>query len=170
VRYKSGSEWKRGVVFIKEIVPKQMISFVANTIYKEKYATHPMRHQWLQTEKELMVSYEWKVQRQWNHLNAIAEKEPQTILTGSEEEFITEHYWGYTKVSPIITGEYEVNHPKWRVHPVKSYMIKCDTKALYGAAFEETLSQKPHSVFLAEGSQIKVMQGNKVLIRSFTGR
>src|SRR5450432_2463378 len=30
VRYKDNGEWKRGVVFIKEIVPKLAISYVAN--------------------------------------------------------------------------------------------------------------------------------------------
>ena len=43
VRYKEGHQWKRGVVFMKEIVPRRMITFVANTIYKEKYATHVMQ-------------------------------------------------------------------------------------------------------------------------------
>ena len=35
VRYNDNGEWKRGVVFIKEIVPKVMITFVANTLYNE---------------------------------------------------------------------------------------------------------------------------------------
>src|SRR5689334_18327494 len=38
VRYKDGETWKRGTVFIKEIVPRRAISLVANTIYREKYA------------------------------------------------------------------------------------------------------------------------------------
>src|ERR1044072_3812069 len=46
VRYKDGAEWKRGVVFIKELVPKRLITFVANSLYGEKYATLPMRHNW----------------------------------------------------------------------------------------------------------------------------
>ena len=32
VRHKDAGQWKRGTVFIKEIVPKPAISFVANTI------------------------------------------------------------------------------------------------------------------------------------------
>jgi hypothetical protein len=31
VKYLDGNEWKRGVVFIKEIVPKPILSFVART-------------------------------------------------------------------------------------------------------------------------------------------
>ncbi|HVF81782.1 MAG TPA: DUF2071 domain-containing protein, partial [Flavisolibacter sp.] len=44
VRYKQDGLWTRGVVFLKEIVPKRMISFIANTIYKEAYSTHAMKH------------------------------------------------------------------------------------------------------------------------------
>src|ERR1700741_4988936 len=35
VKYREGHSWKRGVVFIKELVPKRLITFVANTVYKE---------------------------------------------------------------------------------------------------------------------------------------
>jgi uncharacterized protein len=163
VRYKDNNEWKRGVVFMKEIVPKRMITFVANTIYKEKYATHKMMHSWTETSNALNVEYKWKVDNEWNYIKAVAENEPINIKENSEEEFITEHYWGYTYVSNVCTGVYEVQHPKWRVHTVKKYDIKCSTEKLYGKDFVEALSQKPHSVFLAEGSPIKVMGGSKIV-------
>jgi len=119
VRYKEAGIWKRGVVFVKEIVPKRMITFVANTVYKEKYATHPMRHEWTNTpDNMLSVSYEWKVRQEWNYLKAIADKEPLPILPGSEAEFITDHYWGYTQMAAQRTGEYQVTHPQWRIHTV----------------------------------------------------
>lgn len=162
VRYKKGGTWKRGVVFIKELVPRRMITFVANTIYKEKYATHPMKHLWVSREEELQVEYYWKVGSNWNHLKAVAEKNPSPLVLGSEEEFITEHYWGYTFVSNACTGEYGVSHPSWRVHPVRSYEIKCDVVTLYGRPFAEALGQTPRSVFLAEGSPIEVAKGTRI--------
>lgn len=165
VRYKEDNVWKRGVVFMKEIVPKRMISFIANNLYGEKYTTHLMNHSYNETQNELHVQYGWKVGNEWNRLNCIAEKEPQPITEGSAEEFITEHYWGYTHISNICTGVYEVAHPKWRIHKVKSYDIKCSTKELYGEAFVSTLNQQPKSVFLAEGSDIKVMKGSKIFNR-----
>jgi uncharacterized protein len=162
VRYKDNGTWKRGVVFMKEIVPKPMITFVANTVYKEKYATHKMKHEWKHQDQELHVDYYWKVASEWNYIKAIAEKEPKAIIEGSAEEFITEHYWGYTFVSGSCTGQYEVRHPKWRVHSANSYDIKCDTAVLYGPDFVEALSQSPASVFLAEGSAIEVMKGSRL--------
>ncbi|MBW8686508.1 YqjF family protein [Chitinophaga rhizophila] len=158
VRYKEDRVWKRGVVFVKEIVPKRMITFVANTIYKEKYATHPMRHQWSYSPDNMLeVSYDWKVKQNWNFLKATAEKEALPITAGSEAEFITDHYWGYTQMADKRTGEYQVAHPQWRTHRIIDYSYHCDTAILYGPAFVPMLQQQPVSVLLAEGSDISVM-------------
>ena len=162
VRYKENNSWKRGVVFMKEIVPRRMITFVANKLYGENYATHKMKHANFKNETELFVNYEWKVRNEWNHFSCVAEKNPESIIENSAEEFITEHYWGYTFIDDSCTGVYEVAHPKWRIHKVKSYDIVCNTKQLYGDAFFETLNRKPKSVFLAEGSDIKVLKGEKI--------
>lgn len=162
VRYKENNKWKRGVVFMKEIVPRHMISFIANTLYGENYATHTMQHSFTETQAELSVSYQWKVKNKWNYIRCIAEKIPEQINEGSAEEFITEHYWGYTFINQQCTGAYEVVHPKWRIHCVKNYDIVCSTKELYGEAFVETLSLRPRSVFLAEGSPVQVMKGEKI--------
>ena len=162
VRYKENNVWKRGVVFMKEIVPRRMISFIANTLYGENYATHAMKHEWAETDDELSVNYAWKVEGKWNYINCIAEKKPEQIIDGSAEEFITGHYWGYTFINEECTGMYEVQHPKWRIHAVKSYDIFCSTKILYGSVFEETLNKKPQSVFLAEGSDVRVMKSGRI--------
>jgi uncharacterized protein len=163
VRYKDGATWKRGVVFMKEIVPRRAITFVANTIYNEKYATHPMKHRWEQADGALHVLYEWKVGSEWNYIKAVAAAQPISIASGSAEEFITEHYWGYTWVSDSCTGVYQVAHPRWNIHDVKSYNIKCDAERLYGKEFAGVLDQSPKSVFLADGSAIQVYKGTKLI-------
>lgn len=164
VRYKDASGWKRGVVFMKEIVPRRMISLIANKLYGENYATHPMSHQWEKKNGVFHVAYNWKVNGDWNFLRAEASPEPVAIQEGSEAEFITEHYWGYTFINPACTGVYEVQHPKWKVHPVQAYDIHCSAASLYGPAFAEPLSHPPRSVFLAEGSRITVMGGSKIVM------
>jgi len=163
IRYKEKNIWKRGVVFMKEIVPRRMITFIANTLYGENYATHKTKHEWLENENELIINYAWKVGKDWNHINCVAEKTPGKIVEGSAEEFITEHYWGYTFINNTNTGVYEVAHPKWQIHKIKNYDIVCNTKQLYGEAFEQTLNQQPRSVFLANGSSVKVMKGAKII-------
>ena len=162
VRYKEKDVWKRGVVFIKEVVPRRIITFVANTVYKEKYATHPMKHYWNIQDNTLQVEYYWKVQQEWNYIKALADKEPAVLVPGSEEEFITEHYWGYTFVNNSCTGAYKVAHPSWRVHRVNSYDIKCNIVQLYGKEFVPAFENTPLSVFLAEGSPIQVEKGTRL--------
>ncbi len=162
VRYKDTGGWKRGVVFIKEIVPKRMISIIANTLYGEAYRTHQMRHFFSEMNDEINVSYEWKVGKEWNYVKVVANKIPEPLAAGSEEEFITEHYWGYTFISDRCSGTYEVAHPSWNIHEVKEYSINCNAETLYGSAFAESLNQKPKSVFLAAGSSVSVMKGAKI--------
>lgn len=156
VRYKEKDGWKRGVVFMKEIVPKRMISFVANTLYGENYVTLPMRHQWELKEDGFHAGYEWRRSGRWNHLSVVAEAESTPAAEGSPEEFITEHYWGYTRINQGCTGVYEVRHPRWNIHRVLSHSISCDAGQLYGPEFEVVLEQAPASVFLADGSDISV--------------
>lgn len=158
VRYRSGDEWKRGVVFIKEIVPRRAIAFLANTLYGENYEALPMEHQIIKSESKIEVSYRWK-KMQWHSLSISAESTPVVFGRGSEEEFITEHYWGYTALSSSQTSEYEVVHPVWSVYPVRNVSVAVDFGLVYGNTFSFLNVQKPDSVFLAEGSDIAVKTG-----------
>ena len=162
VRYKHENEWRRGVVFVKEIVPKPMISFVANTLYGEHYYTMPMKHKISSSLDQLQVEYFWKFRNEWNHLKVWANPEEKPILPDSEEEFISEHYWGYTKLSEAKTSQYQVEHPRWNYYQVENYDIKCNASQLYGPPFGECLSQKPLSVFLAKGSEVSVRKAGKI--------
>lgn len=156
VKRHEGSELRRGVVFIKEIVPKPAITWVANTLYKEHYATNKMRHNWEHKPNSLAVSYGWKAKGSWQSLLLEAEPNAVEIEPRSEAEFITEHYWGYTQVSPTVTFAYEVRHPRWQVYPVLNCAVKVDFEACYGKAFAFLNQTKPASTMLAEGSKITV--------------
>lgn len=155
VRYRDITEWKRGVVFIKEIVPKPALSFVANSIYKENYETLPMKHSWILENGTLKVAYSWK-KFGWNKIEAIANSKSMEIVDGSEAEFITEHYWGYTKLSDTRTSEYGVEHPKWDIYEVQEFNLDINFGKVYGDNFSFLQDSIPVSVFLAEGSEIKV--------------
>lgn len=150
---------KRGTSFIKEIVPKVAITFVANTLYKEKYETMPMSHVWKETLDTLQISYKWG---NGNYISCIAKNELQQLNPNSLEEFITEHYWGYTKISDTQTSEYGVEHPRWQTYAIKDYNLNIDFESVYGRAFAHLKNQTPHSVLLAEGSEIIVRKGQKL--------
>lgn len=159
--------WRRGVVFIKEFVPKMMVSFVANNIYGEHYETVDMDHSWIEKQDTLEIEYslsafDYAQSDKRFLMRAVAEKNPTEIPLACEAEFITEHYWGYTKKGKHETSEYEVWHPRWKTYPVKEFSCNFDFGLLYGKEFEFLNELKPFSVMLAEGSEIKVMQGNSI--------
>lgn len=162
VRCKGEHGWRRGVVFIKEIVPRPALTFVANTVYKENYETLPMAHTWSLNEDRLEVEYRWK-KKEWNSFRLTASPEPMLIEKESEHEFITEHYWGYTRISESQTSQYEVTHPRWMTYRVTDYAIDVDFSLVYGDPFAFLSRQEPRSVLLAEGSEIAVKAGSKLL-------
>jgi uncharacterized protein YqjF (DUF2071 family) len=150
-------DWRRGVVFIKEIVPRPALTLVANALYKENYQTMPMDHRWEVNDRTL-VEYRWKKHR-WHSLQVEASTTSHEIAPGSDEEFITEHFWGYTRVGEGKTAEYRVEHPRWQVYPVHQFNVDVDFGNVYGPEFEFLSRQKPVSVFLAEGSPVEVKTG-----------
>jgi uncharacterized protein YqjF (DUF2071 family) len=159
VRRRAGEGWRRGVVFIKEIVPKPAIAFVARLIYNENYVAMPMRHFIEQDQTGLSVEYGWRFDQRWHHLKVKTEGAPQPLAPASEEAFITEHYWGYARQKDGGGAEYRVEHPRWRVWQVRECEFICDVAALYGPAFVTALQAKPSSAFLAEGSAVIVRRG-----------
>ena len=160
-RFENG-EWKRGVVFIKEIVPKRAITFIANTLYQEHYETQKMRHEIIESKNTNTFIYQWKNDEQWNTIQLETEKIATEITIDSEAEFITEHYFGYTKINPETTFEYEVQHPRWEQFEVLNYNVDIDFRKTYGHDFEFLQTKNPISVFLAKGSEIKVKNKRKL--------
>lgn len=162
VKHKHEGKWKRGVVFIKEIVPRHAITFVANTFYKEHYATLPMRHLWEIKNNNQTIEYAWKLNKKWHSFSVESEINKSIIEPESEAAFITEHYWGYTKINNKTTFEYEVTHPTWDQYKINNYKIDVDFGSIYGDEFKELNNLKPRSVMLAEGSAITVENKRKV--------
>jgi uncharacterized protein YqjF (DUF2071 family) len=158
VRHKAADGWRRGVVFIKEIVPRRAIAWLARALYNENYVSLPMRHDIDATQ----VRYLWRFAGVWSHLAVRRSGEPHHVPAGSEEEFITEHYWGYAAQRDGSTVEYRVEHPPWRIWQVSESQASVSIADLYGPAFVETLSRKPTSAFLAEGSPIVVYASQRL--------
>jgi hypothetical protein len=90
-----------------------------------------------------------------------ASGEPQNILAGSHAEFITEHYWGYTKIRAGCS-EYRVEHPRWKIWNADHFEFRADVASLYGEQFVEPLNQPPRSAFIADGSPIEILLREKL--------
>ncbi len=156
VKRTEGNTLKRGVVFINETVPYKAVAWLANKLYKEHYIAIPTRNTTETDAKVKKIRYEWKTNQRWNHLEVKTSTEKQHMLPGSIEEFIFEHYYGYTKINEHQSQEYEVKHPRWQVNPVHYFSIDCDFESMYGKDFSFLNQQQPDSVIMAEGSAVQV--------------
>ncbi|MBE9584416.1 DUF2071 domain-containing protein [Mucilaginibacter sp. JRF] len=169
VRHFDGTEWKRGTVFISEIVPKAMIPLIANTLYKEHYRCLPMRHAINKVDAQhTQYLYEWRLNGYWNKLGATVNNNFVPMTPGSAEEFILELYWGYNRRTDADSMEYQVEHVSWSTGEVTDFVFDVNIKELYGDAFVPYLTVKPYSVFFAEGSEINVRAAKRVLINRVT--
>lgn len=163
VRRRDGNEWRRGVAFVKEIVPRFAIAAVARVLYHEKYVSLPMRHQIVGSSPvPASAEYSWKFRGRWNRLQVKTSGEWRPLAAGSEAEFIAEHYWGYSAQPDGGCVEYRVEHPPWNACAVSEAIVDCDVAALYGPDFESALQAAPVSAFLAEGSAVTVHSGNSI--------
>ncbi len=170
VRYDHEGERRRGVVFVREFVPRWATAFVARHAYEESYTSTPMRHTLVLPDSETgshgSLSYRWRYPTGWNSISADFAGAPVEAEPGSYEEFITEHYWGYCAKRSGVTLEYYVEHPRWRIWEARDPRLHCDVRAVYGPGFEEALSQAPASAFVADGSEVSVYTGVAIAAKS----
>src|SRR5205823_6877818 len=124
--------------------------------YGEQYVALPMRHAIVDDGGRVSTEYSWRRGKKWESLKVTATGEPQSIPAGSHAEFITEHYWGYTRVRAGCS-EYRVEHPRWKTWNAETFELSADIATLYGAQFVEPLSVAPRSAFIADGSPIQVL-------------
>ncbi len=165
VRRRDPDGWRRGVVFIREVVPRRMIALVARLGYNEPYVALPMRHLVQMEPAESggngLARYQWKQDR-WYTLEVTTAGVARPLESGSEAEFISEHHWGYTRQRDGGTLEYQVNHPRWRVWAAESSRLDCDVERMYGREFVPALEAAPASAFVADGSEVAVFAGQRI--------
>src|SRR5688572_27756095 len=159
VRRTLGDEVRRGVCFIRELVPRVAIAITARLAYNEPYVAVPMRHRiepGREAPQPTRVEYGWRMKRHWNAIDATPAGEAVMAAADSHESFITEHYWGYTRQRDGGTVEYHVEHPTWRVRRIPAPVMTGNPALTYGSAFGEVLRRPADSAFLADGSPVVV--------------
>jgi len=151
-------EARRGVVFVRELVPRGAIALVARLMYNEPYRALPMRHALMHDRQRGGVEreYAWRASQEWTRLIARTVGSSRVLERDTEEEFITEHYWGYTRQRDGGTVECRVTHPRWNVWTAAEARLDGDLSAVYGDAFASVLAGPPRSAFVADGSPVTV--------------
>ncbi|HEY8563293.1 MAG TPA: DUF2071 domain-containing protein [Pyrinomonadaceae bacterium] len=158
VKRETAGEIRRGVCFVKEIVPRYAIATVARVLYGEPYECWKMSH----TKTEREVGYGWRKGGRMNEIKVEIDRDLGVPAENSHGEFIIEHYWGYTKRGDARCDEYKVEHPKWELFSVVNEVINVDFGTTYGEKFAFLRDQKPYSILLAKGSEIAVYKGEKI--------
>lgn len=156
VKSTRGLAAKRGVVFIKEIVPKYAITLLANTVFGQNYMTLKMKSFHQDMGDHMETAYEWKHLDKWNKLTAKAGKRSTPIRQNRFNEFIADHYYGFRKNGETKTYQYEVEHELWETFNVIDYSVNCDFGSLFGNEFSILNKEKPKSVFMLKGSEIRI--------------
>jgi uncharacterized protein len=171
---------RRAVCFVKEVVPSRLVAWTARVVYDEPYERHATRSARRfndPSNPSLGGSFEygWTSPLGEHRVSATTRGDLRALTSGSLEEFILEHYWGYTHRRDGTTSEYEVRHPPWRYWDVASFEMDPQIGAFYGSPFVDLL-REPSSVFVAEGSEIAVYPGRtldpggRLVAEGLTGR
>ena len=155
---------KRGVVFIREFVPKYAVAAIARFAFNENYSRVPMSHRMELHGECGIVETEYAWGSGSDRCSIWIETEGPSFLPvdGSECQFITEHYWGYAVQQGGGCLEYEVQHPKWRIKSARRAEFSGNLAAFYGAEIARALMRNPDSAFLAEGSPVAVFKGARI--------
>ncbi len=165
VRRRVDGQWRRGVVFIKEMVPRRAIAALARWLYNENYVTARMSS--AVSVPDAREDSEGRAEYRWGEglphfMSAAFGGLPSIPASGSEQEFVTEHYWGYARQRDGSSIEYQVDHPRWRVWAAANVRLSCDVDATYGREYEAALVGEPRSAIVAEGSAVVVHRGKHI--------
>lgn len=156
---------RRGVVFIRELVPRAVIAWIARLLYNENYLSLPMSHD-LKTDSHgrlERVEYQWRCRHTLHSIKMELDPQPRSLQSGSLEQFIAEHYWGYSALRDGGTMEYQVEHPSWKIQTATALQIDVDYHQLYPNKLAASLTREPDSAFLAVGSPVKIFPGQRLV-------
>jgi uncharacterized protein YqjF (DUF2071 family) len=159
VRRETPEGTRRGVIFVKELVPHRIVSWIARTLYHENYECRDMS---TNIRPNGRAEYRWVDHGEENWFGVSALSTPSLPREGSLEEFIIDHHWGYSTAGSTPQLEYYVDRPAWRTFPVEAHRIGIDSERMYGKPLGKALMAKPVSVILAEGSPVSVSFGRKL--------
>jgi uncharacterized protein len=155
---------RRGVVFVREFVPKRAVALIARFAFNENYSRMAMSHRIESYEPDGRVRAEYAWGSGVDRFVMRIETEGPSFLPADDSvsQFVSEHYWGYAAQPDGGSLEYEVQHPRWKVRCARSARFSGNAGALYGEKIAEYLNRIPDSAFLADGSTVTVFKGKRI--------
>ena len=151
-----GNTERRGVVFVREFVPQRVVAALARWVYNEPYRATRMRSQVVEGDGMLTVRHRLTVARRERTIGVTADVARHHHPADSPEAYLIEHQWGFGTSRRGSLIRYQVVHPAWDVHPVRSFDLDWDWAAAYGTRFAPLQREEPMSVVLAAGSAVSI--------------
>ena len=153
-----GSERRRGVVFLCELVSRRIVALIARAAYNEPYRIVPLRARVQRAHNGQLgrMEYSWRDKGGWCRFAGTAGGPLRDCAADSDEEFFTARHWGYTRQRDGGTIEYHVEHAPWRATTVEEAVVEGRMADTYGAALAARLGGAPASVIVADGSEVSV--------------
>lgn len=173
VRRRTDAGVRRGVVFVREVVPKRIVALVARHFSRENYVCLPMTHNIAFSKpagkRNTRIEYKWRHHGRWHGIQIQAGNDAVLSAPESQEAFFIERYWGYTLRPGGSCLEYRFEHPPWRSQPASAAMFACDQATIFGPDFGACLFQQPSSAFISEGSEIRLFPPRVLQREKYTG-
>ncbi len=147
---------RRGVVFVRELVPNALVAGVARAVYNEPYSVARMMSRVTQAGDVRRVRHDFTSGGK-RHLIAVTSRGLATIPPEDGfETWVKEQAWGFGRLRNGRPTRYRVAHPTWRTYAVERCDLDVDMEALYGPRWRFLQGRAPDSVVLAEGSAVAV--------------
>ena len=153
---------KRGVIFLKEFIPKFLIKTIANTFYYERYEVVGLKSSVLKNENEISVKHCLTKGGKDFYIEVCAENDPFVPSAGSREYFFEERFYGFSKNKKGDPLQFRVEHPSWKLYPVKHYRIDFDFGFLFGGKWKFLNDELPVCIMLLDGSPVKMFPHKKL--------
>jgi uncharacterized protein YqjF (DUF2071 family) len=154
LRFYVRHEGERAVVFIRELVPRRAIAWVARLLYNEPYQHVPMR-----CGADPADDGGVRVWHRFGRGDSLSVKGAADAVVpevGSAGHWLTDHTLGVGRRRNGNTVLYNVAHPTWALRAVSDLSLEVDFGALYGPQWAWLRDATPSHLSLAVGSPITV--------------
>jgi uncharacterized protein YqjF (DUF2071 family) len=153
---------RRGVVFLRELVPVRLIAWTARLLYREPFQCVPLRS--TRHEEGGVVSVERRFEAGGRTHVLAASGGPGLSIPdpSSLAHFLKERSWGFGVDRAGRTIAYRVDHPLWEVLEVRSWTLDVAFGDVYGPEWKCLEGATPLSVCFARGSAVKVWEKQRI--------
>jgi uncharacterized protein YqjF (DUF2071 family) len=147
----------RGIIFLREFVPRLGVVVAARVRYNEPYVRIPMRSNVGPVRER---PDRLRIKHAFGHrLSSVrAEVDAAGVVPdeGSDGRWLTHQTFGFGQTWWGALRQYRVDHPVWCLHAVHSLDLDVDFAGLYGEEWGFLAGATPSHVTFAAGSEVAV--------------